>query len=385
MAFSILYIISFILEIYSNLVTYNSNIYNFTIFDFTPITSMILSFSRLLFGILKVSNSNVINHEPYDYLFTSYIVQGFNFVLYFFLLVLMETGYLRKFFNYFKLKFCLSEHNFVFSQEKLPDELLMNNNINNSLLLNQNNEQSGNIYQDINKKNNINPGRSSFYSIFVNDIKNTDSLNKPLIKYGQNRPIIIDSSDDDIIHSINREYLPETNLTSDIRKINPNVNKEKLKLDTRNDFTTRIEGLYKTFWFCCRKNVRAINNLNLGLEANEKFGLLGLNGSGKSTTFKTITNEILYDYGKISLFGFDTRKQFNNIRSKIGYCPQENPLFDFMKVGEILEFYSNLKTSFFPINEICKNFGLTKYLDTYCVNLSGGNKRKINICCCNNE
>ena len=119
-----------------------------------------------------------------------------------------------------------------------------------------------------------------------------------------------------------------------------------------------------------QKNVRAINNLNWGLEANEKFGLLGLNRSGKATTFKAITNEILYDYGKISLFGFDTRKEFKKIRAKIGYCPQDNPLFNFMKAKEILEFYSKLKTCFFPIEEIFN-------LDTYCINLSGDNKRKL--------
>ena len=202
--------------------------------------------------------------------------------------------------------------------------------------------------------------------------KEYSNLNQPLMK--DDNDIIVNYPNE---NSINKITLPENNLIHDINKINTDVYKEKYMLDTRNDFTTRIEGLYKTFWLCCKKNVRAINNLNLGLEANEKFGLLGFNGSGKTTTFKAITNEILYDYGKISLFGFDTRKQFKYIRAKIGYCPQENPLFDFMKVREILEFYSKLKTCFFPIEEICKNFGLTKYLDTYCVNLSGGNKRKL--------
>ena len=48
-----------------------------------------------------------------------------------------------------------------------------------------------------------------------------------------------------------------------------------------------------------------------------------------------------------------------------------------MKVREIIQFYSKLKTCFFSIEEICKKLGLTKYLDTYCVNLSGGNKRKL--------
>ena len=96
----------------------------------------------------------------------------------------------------------------------------------------------------------------------------------------------------------------------------------------------------KTFWFCCKKNVRAIDNY-LGLEANEKFGLLGFNGSGKTTTFRAITNEILYDYGKIKLFQHDNKKEFQLIRLRIDYCPQENPLFEFMKVREI---YSELKT-----------------------------------------
>ena len=75
-------------------------------------------------------------------------------------------------------------------------------------------------------------------------------------------------------------------------------------------YTTRIEGLSKTFFLCCQKNVRAVDNLYLGLEANEKFGLLGFNSSGKTTTFKAITNEILFDYGKITLYRFDNQKEF---------------------------------------------------------------------------
>jgi len=297
----------------------------FTIFDYTPITSMLLSFFRIFIEIFDLREN-----ETQSYLSQSYIIQAINFVFYFLLLILMETGYLRNFLNWFKLKFILSRNNYVFFENKFPDEFLLNE-------------------------------------------VNTTKLNRPLIQDENKDHIIKDSNE----YTINRISLSETNLNNNIIKGNPDVNNEKYMLDKRNDFTTSIEGLYKTFWLCCRKNVRAINNLNLGLEANEKFGLLGLNGSGKTTTFKAITNEILYDYGKISSFGFDTKKEFKKIRAKIGYCPQENPLFDFMKVREILEFYSKLKTCFFPIEEICKKFDLTKYLDTYCVNLSGGNKRKL--------
>ena len=156
------------------------------------------------------------------------------------------------------------------------------------------------------------------------------------------------------------------------------VKKEIDKINSQVELSTKIENLVKTFYSCCgRRNVRAINHLYLGLEPNEKFGLLGFNGSGKTTTFRAITNEILTDAGSVSLFNYDTKTQFENIRTMIGYCPQINPLFDFMKVKEIIQFYSDLKTCNDSVESVCQKFGLGKYLETYTVNLSGGNKRKL--------
>ena len=172
--------------------------------------------------------------------------------------------------------------------------------------------------------------------------------------------------------------LPEINKTNNIRKGNPFVNQEKDKLNIRTDLTTKIEGLKKKFWFCCRKSLRSIDNLYLGLEANSKFGLLGFNGSGKSTTFKSIANEILFDYGKITLFGHNNRKEFEKIRTRVGYCPQENLLFEFMKVREIFEFYSNLKTCNISYLTICEKFGLSKYW--FCPWFRDGYKKYIDIC-----
>ena len=163
---------------------------------------------------------------------------------------------------------------------------------------------------------------------------------------------------------------------------NPYVQEEIRKVnDSQQELTTRIINITKTFYpccACCRKGkVRAINHLHLGLEPNEKFGLLGFNGSGKTTTFRAITNEITTDAGSINIFGYDTKKQFEYIRTIIGYCPQINPLFDFMKVREIINFYSKLKTCNESVETVCEKFGLSKYLDTYTKNLSGGNKRKL--------
>jgi len=67
------------------------------------------------------------------------------------------------------------------------------------------------------------------------------------------------------------------------------------------------------------------------------------------------------------------------LKRNIGYCPQENPLFDYMKVKEIIKFYLSLKNVNESVNNICNKFGLDKYLETYCINLSGGNKRKLSF------
>ena len=126
-----------------------------------------------------------------------------------------------------------------------------------------------------------------------------------------------------------------------------------------------------------------MNNLNLNLEKNEHFGLIGYNGSGKTTTFKSITREIFFDKGSIELFGLNVSKSsdFSKLTKEIGYCPQENALFDYLTVEEVLNFFKNLKRegNNIDINIIYEKFGLSKYKYKRTVNLSGGNKRKLNF------
>jgi len=93
--------------------------------------------------------------------------------------------------------------------------------------------------------------------------------------------------------------------------------------------------------------------------------------------FKSIINEISYDEGSIDLFGYDCRKDFNKIKSKIGYCPQINIEFDSMKVKEIIQFFINLKSQKITPEFLCQKFCLQNYLDTDYNNLSFGNKRKL--------
>ena len=94
-----------------------------------------------------------------------------------------------------------------------------------------------------------------------------------------------------------------------------------------------------------------------------------------------IINEILYDNGKITLFQYNNRNQMNKINSKIGYCPEENPLFENMKVKEIIQFFIDIKNTgeIMNIENISEKFGLNNYLECLYSNLSRGNKRKLII------
>lgn len=87
----------------------------------------------------------------------------------------------------------------------------------------------------------------------------------------------------------------------------------------------------------------AVENLSFGLSAGECFALLGVNGAGKSTTFKSLTSEVQPTSGTIEINGVDINKRFSDIRKFIGYCPQTNPIFDDMSVEEHMQYYARIK------------------------------------------
>ena len=87
----------------------------------------------------------------------------------------------------------------------------------------------------------------------------------------------------------------------------------------------------------------AVENISFGLDYGECFALIGANGAGKSTTFKTLTRDVLPTTGEITINGFSVQKQFDNIRNIIGYCPQYDPIFSDLTVLETLKFFALIK------------------------------------------
>lgn len=105
----------------------------------------------------------------------------------------------------------------------------------------------------------------------------------------------------------------------------------------------RIQGLkkiYKSSHLFSVKKTLALDDLNLEIENNEIFGLLGLNGSGKTTTIKLILGLLFPTAGEIAIF---SQKMPNmEALSRIGYLPEVSYFFHYLTAREILKFYSRL-------------------------------------------
>lgn len=86
----------------------------------------------------------------------------------------------------------------------------------------------------------------------------------------------------------------------------------------------------------------ALNNVSFSIKPGEIVGLLGPNGAGKSTLMKIITCFIPPTAGDVTVYGHDIREESLEIRKKVGYLPENNPLYTEMYIRECLEFIAGL-------------------------------------------
>lgn len=83
---------------------------------------------------------------------------------------------------------------------------------------------------------------------------------------------------------------------------------------------------------------RALNDLSFSVMPGEIVGLLGPNGSGKTTTLRLIAGFLAADAGRVSVCGEDVAADSPGTRGRIGYLPERPPLYDVLSVGQYLEF-----------------------------------------------
>ena len=102
--------------------------------------------------------------------------------------------------------------------------------------------------------------------------------------------------------------------------------------------TRNLTKVYRDFWG--RQKVQALKALDLEIRRGEIFGLLGPNGSGKTTTMKLLLGLLFPTSGKALLFDRDASDVSKNER--IGYLPEESYLYRFLNAEETLDFYGRL-------------------------------------------
>lgn len=130
--------------------------------------------------------------------------------------------------------------------------------------------------------------------------------------------------------------------------------------------------------------VEALQDISIEINKGELFGLIGPDGAGKTTLFRILTTLLVADKGEAFVDGFDVKKNFLQIRERVGYMPGKFSLYQDLSIEENLNFFARVFNT-----TVEKNYDLIK--DIYVQiepfkkrragKLSGGMKQKLALCC----
>ena len=105
---------------------------------------------------------------------------------------------------------------------------------------------------------------------------------------------------------------------------------------------------------------KALNNVNVEIKKNEIIGLLGPNGAGKSTLMKSIVGALKIDEGEVFFDGKNISENETEAKQKMGFLPENNPLYQEMYVKEYLNFVADIhQVSKEKVDEIIDLVGIT--------------------------
>lgn len=142
-----------------------------------------------------------------------------------------------------------------------------------------------------------------------------------------------------------------------------------------------IENLVKRY-----KELVALDHLNLKIEEGEIFGLLGPNGSGKTTTISCILALLGFDKGSVKVFGKEIQPDSYELKRNIGVVLQNVAVFNELTVYENIDYFCGLYVKDKAkrreyVEEALDFVGLLDYRKFYPKKLSGGLLRRLNIAC----
>ncbi|MDG6905610.1 MAG: ABC transporter ATP-binding protein [Nitrososphaerota archaeon] len=145
------------------------------------------------------------------------------------------------------------------------------------------------------------------------------------------------------------------------------------------DYAIDVENFTKDFG-----DVKAVDGLTLKIPEGEIFGLLGPNGSGKTTTINCLSGLVEPTSGLLKVGGFNVQKESKHERKILGICPQETAFFPYLSGKENVELFGELYSV--PREQLKRNVpfilekvGLTDDAKRRVSKYSGGMKRRVSI------
>ncbi len=123
---------------------------------------------------------------------------------------------------------------------------------------------------------------------------------------------------------------------------------------------------------------KAVDNLSFKTKEGEIIGFVGPNGAGKTTTMRLILGYLQASAGEVKIDNLDPLKERIKVLKKIGYLPENNPLYLEMKVKEYLDFIAEVKGDK-NIEGIAKKVDLMEVLEQKIEELSRGYKQRVGL------
>lgn len=152
-------------------------------------------------------------------------------------------------------------------------------------------------------------------------------------------------------------------------------------LDVARDFSPAVEMSKVTKQF---DSQNVLCGIDLKVMPGEIYGLLGPNGAGKTTIIKTIAGITEPTSGSVRVLGLNSQTQSTSIKSRIGYVPETNILYDSLSPRDFFEFVGSIRgmdtsSANEKVARLTEAFGLSEYFDSPIATLSMGTRQKISI------
>lgn len=129
-------------------------------------------------------------------------------------------------------------------------------------------------------------------------------------------------------------------------------------------------------------NVRAVDDISFSVEKGEILGFLGPNAAGKTTTMRIITGYMPATSGTVTVAGFDVFDDALEVKKRIGYLPENPPLYLDMRVRDYLKFAARIKgvdpkILLVEVERVAERISITDVLDKHISKLSKGYKQRV--------